>query len=339
MHHGLCLADKLHLRMRKTLNVMNKFNAISGVVYAVVSSATFGLIPLFSVSLLRSGVGSPTILCYRFLLAALAMGAILLAKRRNLRLQASELGTVVLLSILYASTAILLLESYTYIPSGIATTIHFLYPLAVTLSMAWLFKEHTAKSTYIAVAVSLLGVALLAWGNHTEGDFKRGVTLALITVVTYAAYIVGVMRSRASRIDSLVLTFYVLAIGAGLFFIYALATTGIEPVHRWSDWRDLIMVALVCTVLSDYTLILAIKHIGSTMTSILGSMEPLTAVVVGVMYFDERFDSTSITGLILIIVAVVLVIAQTTKFRADTTKVGNGNQKEVASEDHPSIEP
>lgn len=304
----------------------NKLNAISGVIYAVVSSATFGLIPLFSVSLLRSGVGLPTILCYRFMLAALVMGAIVLAKRRSLKLESSTLGAVVLLSLLYAATAILLLESYTYIPSGIATTIHFLYPLAVTLSMAWLFKEHTAKSTYIAVVVSLLGVGLLAWGNHEEGDFGRGVILALITVVTYATYIVGVMRSRASRIDSLVLTFYVLAIGAVMFFMYALATSGIEAVHRWSDWRDLIMVAIVCTVLSDYTLILAIKRIGSTMTSILGSMEPLTAVVVGVLYFGEKFDATSITGLILIIVAVVLVIARV------------GSRKEVVSNDHPLIE-
>ena len=68
-----------------------------------------------------------------------------------------------------------------------------------------------------------------------------------------------------------------------MFFIYALLTTGIESIHHYSDWRDLAMLAIVSTVLSDYFLILAIKRIGSTMTSILGSMEPLTAVVVGVV--------------------------------------------------------
>jgi len=249
------------------------------------------------------------------MLAALAMAVVMLLTRRKFKLEFSKLGIVVILSVLYASTAILLIESYDYIPSGVATTIHFLYPLAVTLTMSWLFGERTPVTTYIAVVVSLVGVGLLAWGNHTEGDFHRGVTLALLTVVTYAAYIIGVMRSRASAIDSLVLTFYVLVIGAILFFLYALATTGIESVHHWSDWRDLIMLALVCTVLSDYTLILAIKRIGSTMTSILGSMEPLTAVIVGVVYFGERFDSSSVAGLILIIAAVVLVIARTDRSR------------------------
>lgn len=288
----------------------------TGVAFAIISSATFGLIPLFSIPLLSRGVGSPTILCYRFMLAAAAMAVVMLLTRRKFKIEFNKLGIVAILSVLYASTAILLIESYDYIPSGIATTIHFLYPLAVTLTMSWLFGEQTSIATYIAVVVSLVGVGLLAWGNHTEGDFHRGVTLALLTVVTYAAYIIGVMRSRASSVDSLVLTFYVLLIGAMLFFVYALATTGIEAVHHWSDWRDLVMLALVCTVLSDYTLILAIKRIGSTLTSILGSMEPLTAVIVGVVYFGEQFDTTSVAGLILIVAAVVLVIA-----RADRSRV------------------
>ena len=289
---------------------MKPLSSTTGVLYAIASSATFGLIPLFSIPLLSSGIGSPTILCYRFIVAAIIMAVVLLFTKSNLRLHAKQLGVTVLLSVLYSLTAILLIESYKYIPSGVATTIHFLYPLAVTLSMSWLFGERTTTTTYVAVVASLVGVALLAWGDHTQGDFQRGVTLALLTVVTYAAYIVGVMRSSASSIDSLVLTFYVLVIGAGLFFIYAVSTTGIEYVHRWSDWRDLIMLALVCTVLSDYTLILAIKRIGSTLTPILGSMEPLTAVVVGVLYFGEQFDSSSVAGLILIITAVLLVIAR-----------------------------
>lgn len=301
--------------------LMTRWNKVTGVASAVISSTTFGLIPLFTISLLAVGMGSPTILCYRFLIAAVAMVVIMLFSRRSFKLAGDQIFAVVILSILYASTAILLLESYKSIPSGIATTIHFLYPLAVTLTMSWLYKEKMSRSIYIAVLISLFGIALLAWGNHTEGDFRRGVTFALLTVITYAAYIIGVKRSRASKIDSVVLTFYVLTFGALLFFLYAMATTGIESVHRLSNWRDLIMLALVCTVLSDYTLIIAIKRIGSTQTSILGSMEPLTAVIVGVIYFNEHIDTTSIVGLILIIVAVVMVIVQSTGLREEPTEL------------------
>lgn len=293
------------------LSIMDKIRNLSGVIYAIISSATFGLIPLFSIPLMEAGVSSPSILCYRFLLAAAAMGVVMLVSGSRFALKRSQLGIVFLLSILYAATAIFLIESYKFIPSGIATTIHFLYPLVVTLTMVIFFREQTGITTYIAIFISLGGVALLAWGNHTAGNFQRGVTLALTTVVTYAAYIVGVMKSRASRIDSFTLTFYVLLFGAIIFFVYALSTTGVEFVVSWSEWRNLIMLALISTILSDLTLVIAIKRIGSVTTSILGSMEPLTAVIIGVLYFNERLDGASVLGLILIIIAVIMVILGT----------------------------
>lgn len=293
------------------------FNNISGVFYAVVSSASFGLIPLFSISLMDTGIAMPSILFYRFAVAAAIMAIVVLLTGRNFRIERRYMPSVVWLSLLYAITAILLLASYRDIPSGVATTIHFLYPLAVTLIMSMFFKERATITTLIAVGVSLAGVALLTWGNHSVGDYKHGVLLVLVTVATYAIYIVGVMKSRASRVDSVVLTFYVLMLGALIFFLYALATSGVDSIHRWSNWRDIVMLALLCTVLSDLTLILAIKRIGSTMTSILGSMEPMTAVIVGVLYFDERFDTTSVIGLLLIVVAVVLVIVQSRDVNSD----------------------
>lgn len=283
---------------------------LKGVIYAVISSTTFGLIPLFTVPLLQGGVSSQTLLFYRFMFATLIMIAVVWIKKMNVKLNFSQLRIVFGLSVLYALTAILLIESYKDIPSGIATTIHFLYPLAVTLIMSWFYGEQTSTTTYIALATSIIGVLLLAWGSHDDGDFRIGVLLVLGTVATYSLYIVGVMKSSASKIDSVILTLYVLLFGAILFFLYAMITSGIEPIHGYVEWRDLIMVALLCTVLSDYTLILAIKNIGSTMTSILGSMEPMTAVVIGVMYFGERFDMVSIAGVILIIIAVVMVIVQ-----------------------------
>lgn len=283
---------------------------LKGVIYAVISSTTFGLIPLFTVPLLQGGVSSQTLLFYRFLFATLMMIAVVWIKKIDVKLSFKQLRVVFGLSVLYALTAILLIESYKDIPSGIATTIHFLYPLAVTLIMSWFYGEQTSTITYIALSVSIIGVLLLAWGSHDEGNFRIGVLLALGTVVAYALYIVGVMKSRVSKIDSIILTLYILLVCTILFFLYAMTTSGIEPIHGYVEWRDLIMVALLCTVISDYTLVLAIKKIGSTMTSILGSMEPMTAVVVGVVYFGERFDMVSIAGVILIIIAVVMVIVQ-----------------------------
>lgn len=286
-------------------------HSFKGVLYAIISSATFGLVPLFSIPLLHAGMASPTILFYRMGLSALMMGALALALRRNFRISGRDVGVLVLLSAMYASTALGLLRSYDYIPSGVATTVNFLYPLVVTIVMALFYKEKSSVWVLIAVLISLVGVALLAWGDAGHNDPARGLAFAAMTVFTYAVYVVGVMKSRATQLDSLVVTFYVLTFSASFFLIYALSTSGIAVVHTWTIWENLLLLALLPTVLSNLTLVLAIKEIGSTMTSILGSMEPLTAVLVGVFHFGERFNLDAAAGLVLVILSVLIVILQT----------------------------
>ena len=284
---------------------------IKGVLYAVVSSATFGLIPLFSIPLLHAGMASPTILFYRMLLSAAIMAAVALLLKRNFRISRRDFGVLAGLSLMYAATSLGLLRSYDYIPSGVATTVNFLYPLVVTIVMTLFFRERSSVWIVIAVFISLVGVALLAWGDAGNNDPGRGLIYAGTTVFTYAVYIIGVMKSRAGRLDPLIVAFYVLTFSAAVFLVYALSTSGIAVVHTWHIWRNLLLLALLPTVLSNLTLVLAIKHIGSTMTSILGSMEPLTAVLVGVVHFGERFDLDSAAGLILVVTAVIIVILQT----------------------------
>lgn len=256
-----------------------------GIIYAVVSSATFGLIPLFSIPLLQAGMTSPAILFYRMLLSAAMMGLVALVTHRNLRISGRDAAVLGLLAVMYAATSLGLLRSYDYIPSGVATTVNFLYPL--------------------------VGVALLAWGDAGHRDPARGLAFAGMTVVTYVVYIIGVMKSRTAMLDPLVVAFYVLTFSAAIFLVYALSTSGLGVVHTWPTWRSLLLLALLPTVLSNYTLVQAIRHIGPTKTSILGSMEPLTAVLVGVVHFGERFDLDAAAGLILVITAVIIVILQT----------------------------
>lgn len=52
----------------------------------------------------------------------------------------------------------------------------------------------------------------------------------------------------------------------------------------------------------------SVKRIGSTITSILGALEPLTAVVVGCLLLGEPFTLSVAGGLALIIPAIVIII-------------------------------
>lgn len=285
-----------------------KINRIKGIGYAMISSGTFGLIPLFTIPLITDyKIGLPTILFYRFLLSTVIMGVICLIKKESFRISIKNLSTIFSLGLLYALTAMCLIYAYKYIPSGVATTVHFIYPIAVSFLMVFLFKEKVSVILILAAVLSLLGVGLMCWTNQ-DGIDIRGIAVASITIFTYAFYIVGVNKTSVSKMGAEILTFYILLSGAVIFLLFALFTTGIERVSGISAWSHLLFLAFLPTVLSDLTLILAIKYAGSTITSILGSMEPLVAVFIGVFYFHEYFARSSFFGLVLIIFAVVLVI-------------------------------
>lgn len=281
---------------------------LKGIIYALISSGTFGLIPLFSIPLMsESHMNFQSILFYRFLFSSVIMGAICLYRKESFAISRRNVLSIFVLSILYAVTALCLIYSYRFIPSGVSTTIHFLYPICVSFLMVAFFKERKSFILLLAAILSLVGVGLLCW-NDSVGLDVTGILIVSITVITYAVYIVGINKSSVGSMSSEILTFYILLFGAILFFGFAILSTGIQPIPSTSAGLRLFLLAFLPTVISDLTLILAIKYAGSTVTSILGSMEPLVAVLIGIFYFSEYFSLNGALGILLIIFSVIMVI-------------------------------
>jgi putative membrane protein len=108
--------------------------------------------------------------------------------------------------------------------------------------------------------------------------------------------------------SGLVMTFYVLFFGTVFTFFNALATGTFQPLSSWWELLMAVLLAVITAVLSNLTLVLAIQRIGSTLTSVLGVMEPLTAVFVGILVFGEPFTPALAAGVLLIIFSVTLVM-------------------------------
>lgn len=285
-------------------------NRIKGILYAAVSSSTFGLAPFFSLTLLLAGFSAFEVLSYRWGVATIALTLFGWCSGCSFRLEKKDFLVVLLLSLLRAVTSFSLLIAYQNIATGVASTIHFMYPLAVSLVMMYFFQEKKSLWVMFAVFMSLLGAALLSSGEleAKNGDTIVGLVAACVSVFSYAGYIVGLRMTRAVRINSTVLTCYVMGLGTVLYFIGALTTSGLRLVADGYTWLIILGLALPATAISNITLVRAIKYAGPTLTSILGAMEPLTAVVIGVFVFKELFTLNSAIGIILILLAVSVVI-------------------------------
>lgn len=282
---------------------------LKGLMFGVISSSTFGLIPLFALPAIQGGIGVDSVMFYRFGISALVLGIWLLIRQHDLRINFRELLTLSGLGMFYAMTALLLTTSYLYIPSGIATTIHFLYPVVVTAVMILFFKDKISLPLILATFMAISGVYLLS-NNGTAGNISlKGLLLVLTTVVTYALYIVGVNKSCVHKMDGLKLTFYVLFVGAVVFGLNLLVK-GV-PLDLIPDFRIgiyLVLLALIPTLISDFTLILSVQHVGSTTTAVLGCMEPMTAVAMGVLFLQEQLGIWQFLGMLVILMAVSMVI-------------------------------
>ena len=281
---------------------------VKGFMYGVATSVTFGLIPLFTLPLMQKGMASDSILFYRFITATAALALMMIVKKESFRVSWRDLAVIVLLAVFYTASSMFLLYGYEAMGAGVATTLHFTYPVFVTLLMFALFREKASWVTWTAVVLAIAGVAKLSL-NGTELKLDPvGVGVVLLSAVGYASYIIAVNKSRVRDMHSRKLAFYVFVFTTLMFAVKNGLGGGVQPLPDAVSAVNVVLLAVAPTVISNITLLLAVRNIGGTLTSILGALEPVTAVCIGAMVFSEEFTLSEAVGITLILVAVVLVI-------------------------------
>ena len=284
---------------------MNKLN---GFLYGLLSSASFGLIPMFTIPAMQQGMQFESILLYRFAFATLALGVILLIDGQSFRINRPDIPSLLLLAFFYLISAVFLFWGYKFMASGIATTLHFMYPVLTTLIMMLFFREKKSIWRFMAIALAVAGVFFLSQGDDSGSITFIGIFIVLLSALGYALYLVTVSQLKVGQMKGLRLTFYVFLFGTLLLFI-GIGTTGhTQPIPNLHTAGNLVMLAIIPTVISNLALVRAVKCIGSTLTSVLGAMEPVTAVCVGIFMFGEPFTNSVGLGIILIITAVTVII-------------------------------
>ena len=281
---------------------------LKGFFYGLLTSVTFGLIPLFTLPLMQKGLASDSILFYRFVAATLALGTMMVIKGESFRIHWKDVPLLIVMALFYTASSMFLLYGYEVMGAGVATTLHFTYPIFTTLLMLALFRERASWVTWLAIVLAVAGVARLSLqGTELKLD-PWGVFIVLLSAVGYASYSVSVNKSRLKELHSRKLAFYVFLFTALTFTAKNGIQGSFQPLPDWESVGLVLLLAVAPTVISNITLLLAVRHIGGTLTSILGAMEPVTAVIIGACVFGEAFTTTEAMGIALILVAVVLVI-------------------------------
>lgn len=281
---------------------------LRGTVCGISAAVFYGTNPLGAMNLYADGISTNSTLFYRFGIAVIILGVMMAVQRKSFALTRRELATLAILGVFMSTSSTTLYFSFNFMDVGIASTLLFVYPVMVAVIMATFFHEKVTAATVIAILLSLAGIALLNQTGDGTSLSLWGVTLVMLSSLTYAIYIVVVNKSSL-RMSSVKLTFYVLLFGLFTIYGYTLAMgETVQLLVTPKQWLYATQLALMPTVLSLVLMVIAVHDIGSTPTAIMGAIEPITAVAIGVIVFGENFTPRLAIGIVLILTAVLLII-------------------------------
>ena len=304
----------------------SRFKGVGGYVFAALAAASYGTNPVFAKPLYADGMNPDSVLLFRYAFGIALLGLLMIWngwRRHNLstafRVNRHSLPQLVILGILMALSSLTLFLSYNYMPVGIASTLLFTYPILVAVIMTLIYHERMSWLVVVCLLLACTGIGLLCetgdgplfnLQNPSEGvsPFMIGALLVFLSSLSYAIYLVGLNKTRVRTIASMPATFYVLCFGLLLFvWRVGMSSPFTLPQHGLM-WLNLVALGLLPTVVSLIFTAMAIQRIGSTQTALFGALEPVTAVVLGIIFLGESLNLRELVGMALIFVSVTLVV-------------------------------
>ena len=282
---------------------------LKGYLFAAIAAASYGTNPIFAIPLYREGISVPSVLFMRYAMAvAIMFVATMIKSPKAFVIKPKYVGLLAFMGILMVLSSIALFESYKYLSAGIASTLLFFYPVMVAVIMAIFYKERLTKKSWACLVTAFLGVVILS--KNDDGGFISllGLTLVMLSSLSYAIYLVYINRGPMKKINTSTITFYVILGGFFVMIPYCLLDGGLMLPKTTPAWINAIGLGFFPTVISLIFTSRAIALIGSTETAIFGALEPLTAVILGILILGETLTITPAIGMILIFTSVTVLM-------------------------------
>lgn len=279
----------------------------AGSFYIILSAVLFGTMPMLAKVAYAHGSNAYTVAFSRFFFGSIMLLAVIfLLPGCSVRIDKYHMLEMLKLSVSYALMPILLYTSYNYIDSGMSTTLHFTYPVAVMLIMIIFYKSRIEQKQVICAILCLIGLSFLSSPNNHPSVL--GIFLAVASGIVYAVYIVLLGRSTAKELHPLTLAFWLALFSAVEIGIAALISGKLVFSVDGIGWASEIGMALFTTVFALVLFQRGLFLCGEVKASLLSTFEPLTGILIGVVVFREMLTLNKILGIIGVLMSVVLLV-------------------------------
>ena len=279
-----------------------------GYIYTALSAIIFGLMPLLTKIIIARGATSLTIPFFRVFYVTIVLFYVLKIKKIDLHLEKRDLLSAILTSIFGSGITIIILnESYNYVDTGIATSLHFLYPLFVAILCCFFYGEKIKKKQIISLSFALVGIiCFMSKGNGS----LFGYFLAIASGLTYAYYLVKMDKTGLVKMNALKLSFYLALFTTIEIFMINLFVQDVVFKMDIVSYGLLLVLALSSSFLATVLLQKGVLLLGSTRASIICLLEPVTSMVVGILWLNEALTLNKGLGGLAIIVSLIICLKE-----------------------------
>lgn len=289
----------------------------AGFLLVALSGASFGALGLFARLAYAAGTDMPTLLFLRFTLAGLVLAGVMVAKGGTWP-RGRVLGGLLLLGALgYFTEGSAYFIALQHASAGLVALLLYLFPALVAVIQVALGREHLSRRRWLAVGLALCGTALTV---DPGPDAKPlGIGLGVLSAVIYAVYVLSSARVVGPAGPLAAST--IVPLSAGLAFGTLMLVKGPSFPRTPGGWGAVAGLTLLSTVVAMLTFFAGLKRIGPVNTSLLSTLEPVMAVVLGAIFLGERLSLRQGLGGLLILVAVV-VLARSDSSRPEPGAAG-----------------
>ncbi|MCG4525740.1 DMT family transporter [Intestinimonas massiliensis] len=278
-----------------------------GIFCTALSALLFGVTPLLGRLTYGMGSNALTLTFYRNALVILPIFLLLRLRKISLRISPRQLATVLAVGILGRGfTTLMLYDSYRFVGIGIATTLHFLYPVFVAVLCRVVFHDRLGRVRLAALV--LAGIGVLCFLERDSGPVSgAGLALATISGFTYACYMVCTEKTVIREMDPLVVSFY-MAIGVSCAMLAVhIPTRQIVFALPPKAMLLTLLVALCTSFLGVVLFQIGICYLSATTAAIFSLLEPIASNLCGILVLSEPVTPAKALGSLIILAAVFLM--------------------------------
>lgn len=297
-----------------------------GILYTIISAIIFGFTPALASITYGFGNNALSMTFYRNLFVIPVLLLIIKYKKIPLKVEKEELKSIAIISFLgVALTTALLYSSYSYIGVGVATTLHFTYPIFVALACKFIFKEKLGRGKIFSLILAFVGVSFFM--DIKSGGNILGAVLALVSGITYAFYIVSIDKKNLVKINPYKLALYMSSFAALELLVANIFGGYIRVDLPLKAYGLMIIISLLASIVGVVLFQIGVSIIGSTSAAIFSLFEPITSVVAGVLLFNEVLTPLKIIGCLVIFISITYLAISSKK---ESSELDSSIIKEVA---------